>query len=441
MVNFSNFHLFKHEPVQSKRGGLFPYPKDTRAECGIFAPMNAQIEHLYQIAQKPTRYIIGLMSGTSLDGLDVALCRISGSGSDTSASLVNFDTVPYSDALKEDIRAVFAKTEINFEHLCLLNPYIGRLHGEMILDCLTRWNIAPAEVDLVASHGQTVFHAPKSATAARADGHARFPNATLQIGDGDHVAATTGIITLSDFRQKHVAHGGEGAPLAVYGDYFTFSAQGENRILLNLGGIANFTYLPKSGGTSDVFTTDTGPGNTLLDAYARLFTGKPYDENGQLSARGRVSDELLTALLDHPFFDAPFPKTTGPEVFNPNYVQQAQQRSLTGCLCAEDLMATLARFSAEAAAEAICRVMQPQEVYSVYLSGGGMHNPVLVSNLRALLPGCTFGRTDDLGIAGDAKEAVLFAVLANEAVAGGRTNFGNRQGVPSVTMGKVSFPN
>lgn len=397
--------------------------------------MNAQIEHLYQIAQKPNRHIIGLMSGTSLDGLDVALCRISGSGPDTAVSLVAFDTVPYSDVLKDDIRVVFAKTEINFEHLCLLNPYIGRLHGEMILDCLTRWNIAPADVDLVASHGQTVFHAPKSQ-----HGHDRFPNATLQIGDGDHVAATTGIITLSDFRQKHVAHGGEGAPLAVYGDYFMFSAQGENRILLNLGGIANFTYLPKSGDTFEGFTTDTGPGNTLLDAYARLFTGKPYDENGQLSARGRVSDELLTALLDHPFFDAPFPKTTGPEVFNVDYVRTAQQRSQTEALSPEDLMATLARFSAEAAAEAIRRVMQPQENYAAYLSGGGAHNPVLVGHLRALLPGCTFGRTDDLGIAGDAKEAVLFAVLANEAVAGGRASFGNRQGVPSVTMGKVSFP-
>ncbi len=402
--------------------------------------MNAQIAHLYQIAQKPERHIIGLMSGTSLDGLDVALCRISGSGPGTTVSIVAFDTVPYSDDLKADIRAVFAKTEINFEHLCLLNPYIGRLHGQVILDCLTRWNIAPEAVDLVASHGQTVFHAPKSQ-----HGHARFPNATLQIGDGDHVAATTGIITLSDFRQKHIAHGGEGAPLAVYGDYFMFSTPDENRILLNLGGIANFTYLPLSGDTAEVFTTDTGPGNTLLDAYARLFTGKPYDENGQLSARGRVSDGLLTALLDHPFFDAPFPKTTGPEVFNPDYVRLAQQRSQTETLSPEDLMATLARFSAEAAAEAIRRVMQPEETYTIYLSGGGAHNPVLINNLRALLPGCSFGRTDDLGIAGDAKEAVLFAVLANEAVVGGATSFGNRQGglrtgIPSVTMGKISFP-
>jgi anhydro-N-acetylmuramic acid kinase len=398
--------------------------------------MNHQIQQLYDLAQKPERRIIGLMSGTSLDGLDVALCRISGSGPDTSVVIEHFDTVDYSDDLKDRIRAVFAKKQVDFEHLCLLNPYIGRLHGQMVRECLSQWNVDPADVDLVASHGQTVFHAPRTQ-----HGKPDYPNATLQIGDGDHVAAETGIITLSDFRQKHVAHGGEGAPLAVYGDYFVFSELGENRLLLNMGGIANFTYLPTDGDASTVFTTDTGPGNTLLDAYARQFLGKPYDENGALAAEGTPNRSLLDALKQNPFFAAPFPKTTGPEVFNSAYVKQAQQASNTTNLAPADLMATLARFSAETIAEAVQRVLQPGQTYVVYMSGGGMHNPVLTGHLRELLPQVrTFGRTDALGIAGDAKEAVLFAVLANEAVAGGNTNFGNRQGVPSVTMGKVSFP-
>ena len=244
--------------------------------------MNVQIQHLYDIARKSDRRIIGLMSGTSLDGLDVALCRISGSGPDTRVVLEAFATVPYTDELKADIRLVFAKDQINFEHLCLLNPYIGRLHGQMILDCLQTWGIQPDAIDCVASHGQTVYHAPKSQHRK-----ATFPNATLQIGDGDHIAAVTGILTFSDFRQKHVAHGGEGAPLAVYGDYFMFSDPDENRILLNMGGIANFTYLPATGDATNVFTTDTGPGNTLLDAYARQFLDKPYDENGLLAASGQ----------------------------------------------------------------------------------------------------------------------------------------------------------
>ncbi|WP_019989451.1 anhydro-N-acetylmuramic acid kinase [Rudanella lutea] len=403
--------------------------------------MNQQIQQLYQIAQKPERRIVGLMSGTSLDGLDVALCRIAGSGPGTQVVIEHFTTIPYADDLKARIRAVFAKRQIDFEHLCLLNPYLGRLHGQLVRDCLRTWGVAPTEVDLVASHGQTVFHAPKTQ-----HGLPDYPNATLQIGDGDHVAAETGIITLSDFRQKHVAHGGEGAPLAVYGDYFVFSQSGENRLLLNMGGIANFTYLPANADPNVVFTTDTGPGNTLLDAYARQFLNQPYDADGQLAAQGEVNQALLDTLKQDSFFMAPFPKTTGPEVFNRAYVEQAQQASQTTGLSAADLMATLTRFSAETIAEAIVRVLQPGQTYAVYMSGGGMHNPVLTAHLRQLLPqSCTFGQTDALGIAGDAKEAMLFAVLANEAVAGGHTHFSDRagnprSGIPGVTMGKVSFP-
>lgn len=398
--------------------------------------MNQQIQKLYKIAKKPSRRIIGLMSGTSLDGLDVALCQLNGSGSNTSIQVTHFETVPYTDEIKAEIRKVFAKKEIDFQQLCLLNPWIGQLHGSMVLDCLRRWSISPADIDLVASHGQTVFHAPKSLHMI-----SKFPNATLQIGDGDHVAATTGIITVSDFRQKHTAHGGEGAPLAVYGDYFVFSKPGENRILLNMGGIANFTYLPASLDASEVFTTDTGPGNTLIDAFARRFADLPYDVDGRIAAQGKVNVSLLQALKKDAFFSQPFPKTTGPELFNLDYVRQAQQRSSTTSLSPEDLMATLTRFSAETIAESVLGILKPEEIYKVYMSGGGMHNPVLTGAIQELLPTCSFGRTDDIGISGDAKEAVLFAILANETVAGGTTSFGSRQGVPTLTMGKISFPN
>lgn len=398
--------------------------------------MNASLARLFALSQKDTRTVVGLMSGTSLDGLDVALCDITGSGTATRVVLRQFDTVPYTPDIKSTIRAVFAQKTVDFQFLTVLNAWIGRLHGEMVLDCLRRWNVPAAAVDVVASHGQTVFHAPK--TLHNLPG---FPNATLQIGDGDHVAVATGIVTLSDFRQKHVAAGGEGAPLAVYGDYFLFSSAGENRLLLNLGGIANFTYLPGSLDASAVFTTDTGPGNTLLDAFVRrFFPEKSFDENGELARRGRVHAGLLAALKSNDFFEKPFPKTTGPELFSPAYVERAQAATGTERLGPEDLLATLARFSAETAAEAMRRVMRPGETYRAYLSGGGAHNPALTDALRELLPGVTLGRTDDLGIPGDAKEAVLFAVLANEALAGGTTHFGTREGVPSVTMGKISLP-
>ena len=397
--------------------------------------MNQQIQQLYDSARKSERRIIGLMSGTSLDGLDVALCRLSGSGPATRMVLERFVTVPYDEDLKAEIRTIFAKKEIEFEQLCLLNPYIGRLHGQMVLDSLRTWGVQPADVDIVASHGQTVYHAPQ-----RQHGRDKFPNATLQIGDGDHIAATTGIITFSDFRQKHIALGGEGAPLAVYGDYFMFSKEGENRILLNMGGIANFTYLPADQDAGAVFTTDTGPGNTLLDAYARRLLNKPYDENGQFAARGCVNADLLNALKNNPFFGATFPRTTGPEVFSAAYVENAQTTSETTTIAPADLMATLVQFSADTIAEAINRLLKPDQSYQIYMSGGGVHNPVLTGAIQDQLPNCTLGRTNELGIDGDAKEAVLFAVLANECVAGGTTSFGNRQGVPTVSMGKISLP-
>jgi anhydro-N-acetylmuramic acid kinase len=399
--------------------------------------MNKNIEKLYQIARKPVRHIIGLMSGTSLDGLDIALCQLRGAGEHTRVALVKFATVPYSDDVKSRIREIFAKPEVDFPLVAMLNAWLGELHAEMILATLKEWGIAPGQVDLIASHGQTVMHAPKAL-----HGRAGYGNATLQIGDGDHLAVNTGIITVSDFRQKHIAAGGEGAPLAVYGDFYILGKVGENRILLNLGGIANFTYLPASMNPHQVFVTDTGPGNTLLDAFTRrFFPGCDFDKDAAIASRGKVSDELLQALMASAFFREPFPKTTGPELFNVDYVLHAQAASNTASLSPEDVLATLTRFSAETIAAAVSTATagMPATAFNIYMSGGGMHNPLLVQALKQLLP-CRFAATDELGIVGDAKEAVLFAVLANETVAGGHADFGRRLGVPSVSMGKISLP-
>jgi anhydro-N-acetylmuramic acid kinase len=401
--------------------------------------MNKNLQNLYQIAQKPSRKIIGLMSGTSMDGLDVALCEISGAGESTKVKLLNFDTVDYSEEIKTEIRKVFAKQTIDFQHLALLNEWIGVLHANMILDCLNRWDISADEVDLVASHGQTVMHAPKIL-----HNQDKFPNATLQIGDGDHIAVKTGIITLSDFRQKHLAAGGEGAPLAVYGDYFIFGKKGENRIMLNMGGIANFTYLPSTMNPEEVFVTDTGTGNTLIDALTRYyFPEKAYDKDAEIARQGFVNQALLDELKSDDFFKGVFPKTTGPELFSIEYVKKAQAKSNTEHISVNDLLATLTRFSAETIAEAVNFTINNTSFsvkdFDVYMSGGGMHNPLLVSWLKELLP-CNFLKTNDLGISGDAKEAVLFAILANETVSGGESDFGSRRGIPSVSMGKISFP-
>ena len=381
------------------------------------------------------------MSGTSLDGLDVALCRLAGHGPGTHLELEHFATVPYDDDTKSRIRKVFAREQVSLEYLTLLNPWLGNLHAAAVLACLREWGIRPADVDLVASHGQTVYHAPQH-QHQRPD----FPlNATLQLGDGDHVAVGTGIITLSDFRQKHLAAGGEGAPLAAYGDFLLLSSPDEERLLLNLGGIANFTYLPRAGGDArTAFSTDTGPGNTLLDATVRAHRpDMQYDEDGRLALAGRVHAGLLAALLDHPFFGAALPKTTGPELFGPTYLAGAQQRSGTERLGLEDTLATLAELSAVGVARAVQAAFEGRPApAAVYTSGGGAHNPALLAALARHLPAAPrFALTDALGVPGDAKEAILFAVLANEAVAGQPVAIGaGRQRVPAVGLGKVSFP-
>jgi anhydro-N-acetylmuramic acid kinase len=350
--------------------------------------------------------------------------------------------VDYDNGFKAEVKSIFSRRDADLQMVCLMNDKIGLIHGEMILDALKDWALKPGDIDVIASHGQTIFHAPGSLHGLRG-----YPNATLQIGDGDHIAVKTGVITISDFRQKHIAAGGEGAPLAVYGDYLYFSKKGEDRVMLNIGGIANFTYLPADNDAAKVFSTDVGPGNTMMDQFVQAhYEGLYYDRDAELARAGSVNEALLEELKNNGFLKAGFPKTTGPELFNLYYLEEAQKRSGTSggnrdiALSNEDVMATLSAFSAEAIIEAVKGCFGDQAAPVIYLSGGGMHNPLLAERLKKGLPDATFLSTFDLGINPDAKEAVLFALLANETLVGGDVNFGEREGVPSTTMGKISLP-
>ncbi len=398
--------------------------------------MNSNIKKLAEIASKDERKIIGLMSGTSMDGLDIALCQCIGSGNKTNVKVLEFITVPYSAEFRNEIKSVFSKRDADLQQVCLLNEWIGIKHADMILQALQNWDINPKDIDLIASHGQTIFHAPRSLHGLK-----NYPNSTLQIGDGDHIAVITGIITISDFRQKHLAAGGEGAPLSVYGDYLIFSKMGENRIMLNIGGIANFTFLPGDRDAQKVFSTDVGPGNTLMDQFIQKHYPELYfDKDAGISKKGKVNEALLSELNANPFFKLDFPKTTGPELFNLNYLIEAQKRSNTSLINKEDILATLCFFTAEGIIEAVKRCFKQRDDLHIYMSGGGMHNPLLLEQLKQGLSDASFATTDELGINPDAKEAVLFALLANESVAGGDINFGERTDVPSVYMGKISMP-
>lgn len=387
-----------------------------------------EIDKLFAISQKQEKLVIGLMSGTSLDGLDIALCRIMGNGKQTKVEVVNFETLPYPKHLIDSIRNI-SKTKINLEELCLWNAKLGRNFGEMVNDTLNKWNIKNEDIDFIASHGQTIYHAPLIKHKKE-----EFNNATLQIGDADHISTITGIITLSDFRQKHVAAGGQGAPLAVYGDYILFAEECNNVLLLNIGGIANITFIPK-GKNIKIICTDIGPGNALMDAWMRKASDKPFDQNASMASRGNVNKELLLNLLDNEFFISPIPKTTGSELFNLEYIQNALEKCADKNISNEDVMATLNKLSSEIIIDFISKLSNNLKIY---ISGGGVHNPLLIKNIKEGLSFASFHETEVRSIPSDAKEAVLFAILGNECLSGSISTF-DEIDIPKIKMGKISL--
>jgi len=397
--------------------------------------MNPYLSQLSRIGAAASRRIIGLMSGTSLDGLDIALCEFQGSGLETTVRLIAFKTVAYSQELKAALKPITSKVNVELEQLTLLNAYLGDYYAELVLECLNEWRVEIQDVDLIASHGQTIYHAPKLQ-----HGQELYPNATLQIGDGDHIAVKTGIITISDFRQKHIAAGGEGAPLSIYGDYLLFSSPHEHRVLLNIGGISNFTYLPATGSGIAVSSTDLGPGNTLMDQFVqRAFKGLSYDAGGRLASNGKVNHLLLDQLMSDPFFSRAFPKTTGPEVFNLSYLDRIiGEIDLHDC-SDEDILATLSAFTVSGIVRGLAACLPKNINFSLYLSGGGMHNIFLVEQLIAQT-GVQVKSTAELGVDPDAKEAVLFALLANESISGAGLHYPIASGLLPVAMGKISLP-
>jgi anhydro-N-acetylmuramic acid kinase len=366
------------------------------------------------------------MSGTSLDGLDIAVCKILGSGSHTKLSVTHYTTIPYTQDFKAAIRQIFSIKATDLEQVTLLHAHVARVHASMVLSALESWHVSTSSIDLIASHGQTIYHAPTFLHP-----QSGYGNATLQIGDGDILSVATGIITLSDFRQKHIAASGEGAPLALYGDTILFSSKTENRILLNMGGIANFTYLP-AGQTKNIISTDVGPGNTLIDGYVKAnYNGLNYDANGAIASTGIINEAFVSAALAHPFFSTGFPKTIGPELFNLAFIEEACKNAGIEKVEHPNMVASLSCITARVIADGIKHVVgDANKDLVIYASGGGIHNAYIMQQLQNLCPNASFKNLETLGVHPDAKEAVLFAILANEAVAGS----------PTLSMGKISFP-
>lgn len=398
--------------------------------------MNESIRLISEIAVKKEKFIIGLMSGTSLDGLDIALCRLTGSGRQTGLSLQSFKTVPYPEDVTAALKEIVSAEKVPLQKMCLMHTRLGDYHADLIMEALREWDISPEKIDCIASHGQTVYHAPLTFHQQK-----EMPNATLQIVDGDHIARKTGILTISDFRQKHTAAGGEGAPMVALTDQMLYADSRESRLLLNIGGIANFTWLPAQDldNEKEFMTTDIGPGNTLIDHAMQQLLDKPYDRDGTIAGQGTVQPELLKQLLEDPFFSLNMPRTTGPELFNMQWVLTHQRAAGITEIGDKDMIATLTWLSAQTIADAIhevCAEASPE----VYLSGGGMHNRQLIEWIQELLKQPVYS-FEKIGFDPDAKEAACFAVLANEMLSGDgfiinpKQNAGRR-----VNFGKISLP-
>jgi len=385
------------------------------------------VKRLVALVKKRERLVIGLLSGTSADGIDAALVRISGHGMQSRVETVAFKTVAYSEKMRA---SVLALCHGRVPDLCRMNFVLGERFADAAKEVLRAANVDREQLDLVGSHGQTVYHVPRRTGDVAS---------TLQIGEPDVIAERLGVPVVADFRTRDIAAGGEGAPLSAFVDYLLFRRAGAPRALLNLGGIANVTVVTETA--EDVFAFDTGPANMPLDETVRFMTSNQehFDREGRQAARGQVDENLLRRLLEHPYLKLPYPKTTGRETFGADFVLPLLRGK--GNSRAIDILATLTAFTAHSIKAAFDDFVLPRaRVSDVIVSGGGVHNLTLMAHLRRLFGKCPLVPTDELGYNADAKEAVLFAVLANETLHGNPNNMPGATGArwPTV-LGKLSL--
>lgn len=372
---------------------------------------------------KEARLVVGLMTGTSLDGVDAALVEIIGSGLFTQIKLKHFNSVPFDASVREQLLRVAAGRSVSAQIISHLNFLLGILYSEAVFKLCREARIDIHQLDLIGSHGQTIFHQSEPSLFC-----GRRIASTLQIGEASFLAENTGITTISDFRPRDMAAGGKGAPLIPYVDYILFRDLRLGRVLLNIGGIANLTSIPASAKIIQVKAFDTGPGNMVIDALVRRFTHdeRRFDHRGGMARSGKVVPALLENLLADPYFASKPPKTAGREQFGELFASKLLDQADSHRF--EDLVCSATEVTAQSIARAITEFVLPQShMDQLIISGGGARNDFLLQRLVALLPQLGVLRSDDFGIPADAKEAIGFAVLANETL---NLHSGN---VPSAT--------
>ncbi|MFA5404728.1 MAG: anhydro-N-acetylmuramic acid kinase [Ignavibacteria bacterium] len=380
--------------------------------------------NLIQLIKKKERKVIGILSGTSVDAVDIVLLNIKNSGIHSTIQVLDFQSFKIVNNLKQYILKCSRKNENNVEDICKINFIIGRLFAEKINEFLKSRSISAKTIDLIGSHGQTIYHIPRYFNEFGIK-----TKATFQIGDPSVIANLTGIVTVGDFRNADVAVDGDGAPLVPYLDYILFTDKYKSRILINIGGIANLTYLIKNCKIDEVIAFDSGPGNMLIDGLCREFFGMEYDKDSKIALKGNVNKNLFEYICrEDEYFKRKPPKSTGREYYGKTFLKKIINKSKK--ICKEDIIRTVTEYTAYSIYYNIKHFTKNSNVSEILVSGGGAENIVIMNSLKSYFNFSDVKKLKYKGITTENKEAVLFAVLANETIS---QNYNN---VPSATGAK-----
>jgi len=369
---------------------------------------------MQRIRSKPERTVIGLMTGTSADGIDVALVRVADTGPSASLELVAFDTLRFSDTVRSRLLSAQGAGSCTARELVVLSSYLGELHAHAAAHICKKAGLALAAVDLIGCHGLTLYHQP---SPEKLPGFS--VNGTLQIGNAAILAERTGVTVVSDYRSRDMAAGGQGSPLMAYLDYILYNHRSRGRIALNIGGIASLTALEADAPFDEVQAFDTGPGNCLLDLAVRRFTGgkQTHDKDGLWARNGKVNQALVRKLMEHPYLKRPPPKSADREMFGPAMLDRVLKEGEG--MAPADVIATLTEFTIQTIFTSVMEfLLQKSRYEEVIVGGGGARNPVIMEGLRRVFPKIHIALADDYRIPAMAKDAVLMAFLASETLMG-----------------------